>query len=417
MKFILIIIFLISNNIFAVDKLENPLSLKTAINIAINNSLIIKQLVIKHQLARNKLANVLAIDNININFNAIAEKKENYSSDNTHLSLLVNKNLYNQSNIIKTDSAKAELDIIKQQLIKEKIQQEIIVTEIFFSVLLSDLKHQAIVEKLAIFAVKENRIKDKYELSVPETADLDLLAAKNNTQLVLTELNNVEAKQITTRANLARIIGLDFDNDLDELKTPELAKYMVFVTKDFKDIKNKIINNNLNIKINNNNITNIKNTIKAERNNKEIKLNSYLKIGHNSSSENNINGDWKVGIIFNMPFGSNIQSIAVDRLNIILHQQQNLLQQQENTLVQQALELWYKLKTLKQQQSSLAVQLEYRDFYLERARANYELDLKSDIGDAMYKYTNTEYLIAKTNFNIIIIIKKLKLLTGDANEN
>ena len=77
------------------------------------------------------------------------------------------------------------------------------------------------------------------------------------------------------------------------------------------------------------------------------------------------------------------------------------------------LELLQKLQYLNKKQQALKSKLDYKDLYLEQARANYELDIKSDIGDSMVEYTKTELEIAQNEFKYFLIWQELSKISGD----
>jgi hypothetical protein len=78
--------------------------------------------------------------------------------------------------------------------------------------------------------------------------------------------------------------------------------------------------------------------------------------------------------------------------------------------------LWLKLKTLKQRHQALTTELDYRDLYLELARANYEMEIKSDIGSAMSNLTDTEWKLTKNEFDFVIVFIQLQQLAGEDYE-
>ena len=79
---------------------------------------------------------------------------------------------------------------------------------------------------------------------------------------------------------------------------------------------------------------------------------------------------------------------------------------------QAILEVWGELQSLKVAQQSAQAETEFRDLYLDRSRALYELEVTSDLGDAMVKTTAVRYQTMKTNFMMALAWARLDALLG-----
>ena len=56
---------------------------------------------------------------------------------------------------------------------------------------------------------------------------------------------------------------------------------------------------------------------------------------------------------------------------------------------------------------------DYREIYLDRSRALYELEVSTDLGDAMVRVTETEREKLATDYAIVLAWEKMDLLTGN----
>jgi outer membrane protein TolC len=70
----------------------------------------------------------------------------------------------------------------------------------------------------------------------------------------------------------------------------------------------------------------------------------------------------------------------------------------------------YVLRAQRDEMDSLAA---YRDLYLDRSRGLYELDVKTDLGDAMVEFSNVRFQAAKTNYELALTWARLDALTGN----
>ena len=55
---------------------------------------------------------------------------------------------------------------------------------------------------------------------------------------------------------------------------------------------------------------------------------------------------------------------------------------------------------------------DFRDLYLERSRALYDLELSTDLGDAMTQIADLHLQRARNEFEILLVRAKLKALAG-----
>jgi hypothetical protein len=138
-----------------------------------------------------------------------------------------------------------------------------------------------------------------------------------------------------------------------------------------------------------------------------------------------------------MPFGqSRRQKKKTSELLVKIKQQQLRIEQRAQALNQQALSLWLKLKTLKQRHQALTTELDYRDLYLELARANYEMErgfflltpaltkrhnkVEASTPIAIFttivtmgNLTDTEWKLTKNEFDFVIVYTQLQQLAGE----
>lgn len=90
-------------------------------------------------------------------------------------------------------------------------------------------------------------------------------------------------------------------------------------------------------------------------------------------------------------------------------------------LRQAVLELWMALDELRLRTEELRVLSEYRDLYLDRSRALYELEVRADLGDAMVQTSAVRLERAELALQWRLIQARLQALAGrlvsDEKEN
>lgn len=95
-----------------------------------------------------------------------------------------------------------------------------------------------------------------------------------------------------------------------------------------------------------------------------------------------------------------------------LHQQRALLARKEMELRQSVVDLWLEISALKVAEEEVAVLGDYRELYLDRSRALYEHELKSDLGDAASKTVDYQLQRREVEFNLALAWARLDALSG-----
>jgi len=96
-----------------------------------------------------------------------------------------------------------------------------------------------------------------------------------------------------------------------------------------------------------------------------------------------------------------------------LHEQEARLRRAELDLRQAVLDLVQDLESLKIERNAAKLRTSYRDLYLDRSRALYELEVKSDLGDAMTRLTEAQWQAAQVEFRLALVWARIDALTGD----
>jgi outer membrane protein TolC len=104
----------------------------------------------------------------------------------------------------------------------------------------------------------------------------------------------------------------------------------------------------------------------------------------------------------------------VARAQAEMHRLGASLRQLEYDLRQDVLEVWLEIQTLLAQREQVNVFTASRDRNFDRAQAVYELELKTDFGDALVGQSESALLAARTEFQLAIDWARLGALTGAA---
>lgn len=399
----------------AID-LPNPLTLGDALNLTKDQNLDEQQQQINISLDKIKLDGYQDTykPKVDLDLQLARRADENSGTNNSHAFIKINQVLFDQNTGIEQNTARNNLESTQfklKQLKKDKTTQ---VMRAFFDVILSDMRYETILERLAISAIREGRVRDDFDIE--DASEVELLEKQTQTQLDVGKRIEAESMQITTRAKLAQLLNIDYENRPDDLVRPNLKHFFKKELGDFEIWQKKILDSNPDLGELKRELVNLKQQINRERDNKEIVISSNARLGEQAYQRDK-NGKWRVGLNFVMPIGQSYnQKRKIAELLLKIKQKKLSIDQLNQSLNQQALSLWLELKKLKQLQKALVVELDYRDLYLERARANYEMEVKSDIGYAMTNLTDSEWKLAKNEFNYVVTLTQLRQLAGENHE-
>ncbi len=398
-----------------IQALPNPLKLDQAIKISAKKNLFQQQqqLNIDHtQLQLNDLNNLYGTE---ATLDLELASRSNYSaaSNNSHAFVYLKKTLFDQQ--IEINKSAQLSNIANAISTLEQIQHDktLDIMRGFFDVVLADMTYETALEKLAMAAIREGRVKDDYD--VKDASEVELLEKQTHTQVSQIERIKAESAQIKTRAKLAQLLDIDYANRPDDVVKPDYRQLFKKEIFEFEHYQ-QALNNNLKLKQLQQSLTAIKAQISQEKDNLGIVLSSNARLG-DQAYQREKNGHWRVGLNLSMPFGTDTkQTNKISKLQLNARQKQLEIEQYQQTIEATALDYYLALKSLRQIHKALLIELDYRDLYLEKARANYEMEIKSDIGHAMVNVTDSERKLAENEFNYVITLKQLHHLIGENYE-
>jgi len=287
-------------------------------------------------------------------------------------------------------------------------QQRIAVMESFFDVILADMEYAHANETMAIQFIRYDRMRDRHELG--QQSEVDVLSTHSDYQLARQVRHRKQLNQRVTRARLAQ--QLNQPKLLpDKLVKPQLMTYQR-VLPDVNQLLARLDEANLLLQALQIQLQSAQDKIKVARLGHYPSLYSEAEVAQyarNSGSSDR----WRIGLVMNFPFYTG------DRVKAGIHKQQALhdalqaqFREKKRQLEQLLLELTLNLENLSLQREQANASLEYRQLYLDRARALYEQEKTPDLGDAMIKLTYAELVMARVDFEIALTWEKLNVITG-----
>jgi len=125
------------------------------------------------------------------------------------------------------------------------------------------------------------------------------------------------------------------------------------------------------------------------------------------------NDNWRAGVSLDMPLFNSGRSDALQARRLAeLHKIEADMEDQRRALRQELLEAWSELQTLQVEKRYLATNKEYRELYLDLGRVRYELEVASDLDDAMVGIPALQYDLMRMSFSMALAWARIDALLG-----
>ncbi|MCH9745507.1 MAG: TolC family protein [Proteobacteria bacterium] len=414
MKFFSCLLLIFSGVSFA-QPLPNPLTLEHVLKLANENNFAEKQQLLDIDSKKQQLTDWKNQYDTTARVDLQLAKRSDFDRaiNNSHAFIYLEKTLYDQSIEIGKSAQISSIDDASLSLQQLQQNKSIQLARSFFDIVLADLSYETALQRLALSAIREGRIRDDYEIQ--SASEVALLEKQVDTQISQIQRIKAESKQIQTRAKLAQLLNIRYEDRPDEVVKPNYSAVFKKDLAEFSFYQEKL-KNNLKLKQLEQSLQAIKREISQQKSNLGIVINSSARLGEQGYLREK-NGQWRAGLQLSMPFGTDANKDSkISQLLIQSKKKQLDIDTLQQQLLGQALEYYLELGALRQIHKALVIELDYRDLHLEKARANYEMEIKSDIGDAMTNYTDSERKLAENEFNYMITLKKLHHLIGEDYE-
>jgi len=336
-------------------------------------------------------------------------KATNLSRNDSMLALKLRKRLYDfgRSDALGL-AAEADRRSREWAYLDARQQRRLTILSNYFDVLLADLQYLRDQEAMTMAFLHWDKSKDFNEQG--QLSDIDLLEKESLFQQARRQLALTENLRRATRSRLA--ISLNRPGQLSsELEKPELTA-LQRQPEDLDRLTELAIANNPRL-----------NALRARVAAAEQKLKS-------AKAENGpvIHGEIEAAVynkttsardplsaalVIEIPLSTGgAVDARVAQLRALLSGQRAELAKAELEVRQAVLDLWLELKALRIQREEVEALGAYRELYLDRSRAYYELEVKSDLGDAQTRMVDYQLQKARTEYQITLAWARLDALTG-----
>ncbi len=286
-------------------------------------------------------------------------------------------------------------------------QRRIEIMQRYFDVLNADNVFLAANEALAIgFNRWDDAVQD-YELGL--VAEIEVLRLQSEYEAIRQQRYAAQQQQRLTRAILAEAMGYSAQLPSD-LEAPDLDAGKP-LPQDFESLVAQALSASLEAQVAVANTRAAQAAIMiAEADDGpsvdfEIEVSEYQR-------DSRLRDDWRASLYFEIPLYSSTSTARVE-LASAQHRLAVADQQQlHSNLRLEVLQLWQKLQQQQLVIEGKTVEQQYRDRYLDRSRAEYELEFKTDLGDSMVQYSRTRAERLQAIYEFEIAYQRLAALVG-----
>lgn len=305
-------------------------------------------------------------------------------------------------------SATATVDNFQWRLQNQQANRRVTIMQSFFNVILADLAYARDNELMAVAYVLFDRVKDRNKLG--QVADVELLKAENDYHVARSARYASDVKRRASRSTLANQLGVPGQLS-SNLVRPELQMHKRHLPE-IEQLQKLALENNFVIKALRKKVEAARQQVLAARARKKPVLDLRL-LASEYTGNSRPSDRVRAGLVFEMPLStSGVLDADIARQRSLLIEAQAELRNKEMQLQQNVLELWQQIYIIKAQRDEALIFSEYRDLALDKSRALYELDIKSDLGDSLALFSSALYRSAKADFDLTLAWVQLDAILG-----
>ncbi len=304
-------------------------------------------------------------------------------------------------------AAGAELGGSEHALEARRYTRRLEIMRNYFDVLLADMSFDVDNEAMAVAFISVDRLRNRAELG--QVSEVDLYEAELAYQQSRRAWTLAQSRQRASRARLA--LALDRPGELSsELLPPELPQ-LERERPDYETLLQAARHGNPQLRALNASVEAARRRLDAARLDSRPRLRGEVEALGYSHDEPGYDR-WRAGVVLEVPIYDGATGAAAARARAELYAAETELELARRELEARLLELWLELEELQVAADEALAGLDFRDLYLERSRANYEMQVQADLGDAMVRMTEAQLEQARRDFRTALVWEEIDALLG-----
>lgn len=287
-------------------------------------------------------------------------------------------------------------------------QRRLAILHDYLDVLLADVQFQVWNEAMAIAFVRLDRAQDRGELG--QVSDIELIESEAEYQHARAERVAGAARQRSSRARLAATLNRPQQLS-STLAMPDSALWLGELGQ-VDELIGQALAANPQIALLEHRVLAAEQRLRAARNQDGPSLSAALEAHEyqrHTRSRDNVRG----GLVLDVPLyrgGRRSAEVAAARADVRAAQADlNAAKLRLHTRVQ---ELWNRIGVLQVRVDEARAELDFRELYLDRSRALYEMEVRTDLGDAMVRWSEAKVVDIQVRNQLILAWAELDLMLG-----
>lgn len=288
-------------------------------------------------------------------------------------------------------------------------QRRLTIMRRYFDVLLADLRFLRENEAMAVVFVALDRLRDRHELG--QISDIDLLEQETRYQEVRRLRTEAQNRQRATRALLAQALGRP--GMLPSTLSPPDLPNLVRDLPDVDGLQERALEQNLTLRALRARVEAASSRVASARAGGRPVLSGRVE-AFAWERELGSSDDVRAGLVLDVPLitGGRVDArVAAQRAE--LQRTRARLTEMEYEVRQAVLETWLQLDALRIQLDEAYAERDYRELYLDRSRALYEMEAQTDLGDSMVRMSEAQLGQVRTELELAMAWAHLQALTGE----
>ena len=335
-------------------------------------------------------------------------------SDNS-LRLSARKSLYDFGRTaLYEQAARSTVDAREAGLLEARERHRIEVMARFFSVLAADMQFVADNETMAVAYVNADNARDR--LKVGQISATELAELESRYQDILVRHNASQARARFARAQLANAMNQP-GQLAARLEDPKLTANDAPLP-DYETLLPVMQENNPRLRTHLALLEASRQRMEALRAENSPMLDAEVEAA-GYSRETATRDNLRAGVVLTWPvYQGRRVSAQLAREQAQFHRLQAEADKLRMDLAEALLDAWAEVDQLQRSVRAAArKQVEYRDLALEKARGQYEVELKTNLGDAMAATMEAKLRERRTEYQLALAFARIKALLGKALES
>jgi len=335
-------------------------------------------------------------------------------SDNS-IRLNARKSLYDFGRTaLYEQAARSTVDAREAGLLEARERRRIDVMARFFSVLAADMQFVADNETMAVAYVNADNARDR--LKVGQISATELAELESRYQDILVRRNASQARARFARAQLANAMNQP-GQLAAELEDPKLIANDI-ILPDYEILLPVMQENNPRLRTQLALLEASRQRMEALRAENSPMLDAEVEAA-GYSRETATRDNLRAGVVLTWPvYQGRRVSAQLAREQAQFHKLQAEADKLRMDLAEALLEVWAEIDQLQRSGRAAArKQVEYRDLALEKARGQYEVELKTNLGDAMAATMEAKLRERRTEYQLALGFARLQALLGKPLES